>query len=301
MSLRSPLTTLLGSLSSFSSLRLTSRWTGAAVAFGFFAVSAGGCGGCDEATLTCDANGLNCQICDGYGCRAADPDLPGTGGTGGTSSTGGGGTGTGGTGGAAPCDPTQATCACGADETCEGGKTCVNGLCIDGCNFSYECGPGKVCFDGACVAGCSEQNPCDAGYTCDNGGCVPDTENPQCDATHACPSGQICVDGLCTTGCNVNTDCASGEICDGTAHACIPDPSPKPACDTATPCPAPQICQADGYCHYPCGTLTECKLIDNRFVACDQGVCKTQEEIAPECTLDQPCPAGKSCISNKCL
>jgi hypothetical protein len=194
-----------------------------------------------------------------------------------------------------------ATCACDADDKCSDGKTCVNGLCIDGCNFSYECGPGKVCFDGACVDGCSDQNPCDAGYTCENGGCVLDPANPECDATMPCPSGEICVDGLCTTGCNANTDCKAGEVCDGSAHACIPDPSPKPLCDSSTPCPAPQICQADGYCHYPCGALTECKKIDNRFVACDQGVCKTQEEVAPECTLTMPCPAGKSCVSNKCL
>jgi len=298
MSLRSPLTTLLGS---FPSLRLASRWTGAAVALG--ALAAWG-GGCDDTAVHCDANGENCQICDAYGCRPAHPD--GTGGsgatgTGGTASAGGSGTGGQGTGGAPVCDAKVSTCPCETTAGCSEGKTCVSGLCIDGCNFSYECGPGKVCFDGACVAGCSDQSPCPTGYVCDNGGCVVDTANPVCDDAHPCPSPQICVGGLCTTGCATNADCVSGEVCDGGTHACIVDPSPKPICDTTKPCPSPQVCKDDGYCHYPCATTSECKLIDNRFVACDQGICKTQEEVAPECTLDNPCPAGKNCVSNKCL
>lgn len=306
MSLHSPLTTLLRSL---SSMRLASSWTGAALAFGLLAVSAGGCSG--EAQLTCDTNGQNCQICDGYGCRPADPDQPGFGGSGGSATgtggtgtggatTGGGGMGTGGTGGTAPCDPTQATCPCDEEGLCTGGLACVAGLCIAGCNFSYECGPGKVCFDGGCVAGCSAQNPCDAGYACNSGACVPDTLNPQCDAESPCPTAQICVDGLCTTGCNTSAECAAGEVCDGAAHACIPDLAPKPLCDAMTPCAAPQLCKEDGYCHYPCADLVACKQIDNRFVACDQSICKTQEEVAPECTLAMPCPPGQNCISNKC-
>jgi len=40
---------------------------------------------------------------------------------------------------------------------------------------------------------------------------------------------------------------------------------------------------------------------DNRFVACDQGICKTEEEVNPQCTLTTPCPSGKSCISNTCF
>jgi hypothetical protein len=58
---------------------------------------------------------------------------------------------------------------------------------------------------------------------------------------------------------------------------------------------------ADGYCHYPCTSLQTCKLIDNRFEGCDQGFCKTAEELNPECTISKPCPVGQDCISNKCL
>jgi hypothetical protein len=269
------------------------------LAFGLLAVAAGACGSGDA--VTCDANGANCQICDAYGCRPATSDQTGTGGAGGatTSTTGSGGS-TGGTGGAAPCDPTQTTCPCDANGACPDMKACVMGLCLDGCTFSYECGPGKLCFDGACVPQCDATRPCDAGYVCNNGACVVDPTNPACDGTHPCAAGQICVSGLCTTGCNTNADCAAGQICDGASHACVVDTSPKPLCDATHPCPAPQVCEADGYCHYPCAALNDCTIHDNRFVACDQGMCKTQEEVAPECTLELPCPAGQNCISNKC-
>jgi hypothetical protein len=61
------------------------------------------------------------------------------------------------------------------------------------------------------------------------------------------------------------------------------------------------VCLADGFCHYPCTSLSECQHIDNRFVACVSGYCETQEEVSPECTLTNPCPAGKTCISNTCF
>ena len=131
--------------------------------------------------------------------------------------------------------------------------------------------------------------------------CTPDPTKPGCDAAHPCGTGEICVGGLCTTGCNTDSQCAAGEVCDGSSHACIQDPAAKPICNTSKPCPPPEVCQADGYCHYPCSTVNQCKLIDNRFVACDKGVCKTDAEVNPECTLTKPCPAGKDCISNKCL
>ena len=302
MSLRSTLTKLLGSFcSSRSSRSLAAGLAGAAVAAGIVAASAPGCGG--DNRVVCDSVGKNCQICDAYGCRPANPDgSTGTGGqgVGGGVSTGGS-PGTGGAGGAPACDPKQATCGCTASSDCSDGKQCIDGLCIDGCNFSYECGAGKVCFNGSCETGCDATTPCDAGYACDKGVCTLDPTSPECSDAAPCANGEICVKGICTTGCTADSQCGAGEVCDGTSHACIPDPSPKPICDTAKPCPVPEVCQADGYCHYPCADVNHCKLIDNRFVACDQGVCKTDAEVNPECTLANPCPAGKDCVSNKCL
>ena len=89
MSFRSPIAAVSGLLGS-----LSLRFGGAAVAFGLFAVSATGCGGCDEASLNCDAAGENCVICDGYGCHPADPNVTGgTGGSGGSAGTATAGTG----------------------------------------------------------------------------------------------------------------------------------------------------------------------------------------------------------------
>jgi hypothetical protein len=46
------------------------------------------------------------------------------------------------------------------------------------------------------------------------------------------------------------------------------------ACDTTKLCPEPQVCLPDGYCHYPCDDLLNCKDYDNRFTACVSGYCE---------------------------
>ena len=296
MSFRSPFAAVSGLLGSLS-LRLG----GAAVAFGLFAASATGCGGCDDAALTCDAEGKNCEICDGYGCHPADPNTTGGGGSGGS----GGGhasvtstsTGT----GVPACDPAKTTCPCDATSKCDSGTQCLGGLCVAGCDFTYECGAAKVCVNGQCAPGCDAQSPCAAGYTCSAGACLVDPNNPECSPNAPCAAGKSCVGGLCTSACVANTDCAAGEICNAGTGTCVADPSPKAACGDTVKCTGVgQECAADGYCHYPCTTVPECKLHDSRFVACDKGICKTAEEVEPECTIDNPCKAGKNCISNKC-
>jgi hypothetical protein len=250
-------------------------------------------------------------ICDGLGCRPAiqGPD----GGTTTTTTTGTGGMGTGGmgTGGAPACNPSQAACPC-VNGTCPSGLSCVNDLCIVGCNFTYQCGAGNVCANGACVPGCDSTHPCATGYACTNGACTVNQANPQCSSSNPCPSGQICSNGICTTGCTSNSQCATDEICDGATNTCIPDPSPKPVCSSAEPCPNNEVCLSDGFCHYPCTNDGACALIDNRFTCsnanntpCATGetdcYCKTKQEISPQCTLTMPCPAGKTCISNTCF
>ena len=72
-------------------------------------------------------------------------------------------------------------------------------------------------------------------------------------------------------------------------------------CSANGRCPDGYSCGDDGYCHYPCANVNECKLIDNRFDYCDAGICKTEKEVNPECTLENPCPVGEDCISNECL
>lgn len=259
------------------------------------------CNGCDG-ELVCDANN-NCQICNAYGCHDADPGSTsgigdgGSGATGSTSSTGVVETSSS-SGGS--CDPATTTCACTQKSDCPSDLYCIDGLCLEGCNFDFECGPGNVCADGKCTAGCSPTVACETGYTCVNGACQIDPANPECTTPTDC-NGLPCVDGLCTTACTVNTDCPEGKLCNSATGTCFDDPTPKPLCNGNETCPgANQVCGADGYCHYPCNNVQECKLIDNRFVACDQSICKTEEEVNPECDLDNPCPNGASCVSNKC-
>lgn len=273
--------------------------------------------GCsDDSELECDDAG-NCQICDAYGCRPANPssgsNTGGSGNAGGVGATGGtgatGASSNGGAGAGPTCDPTEAACGCEDDTECgAAGTMCVGGICIDACDFSYQCGPGKVCADGQCVAGCVEPVDCPAGYTCGPAGvCVVDPANPACDEDTDCTgTDEVCDGGLCVEPCTVNSDCGEGEICNAAEGQCIPDPSPKPVCSDTIACTgAGQTCMDDGYCHYTCATLGDCQLIANQFVACDAGpggakVCKTLEETDPECSLSEPCPAGESCISNEC-
>ena len=192
------------------------------------------------------------------------------------------------------------TCPCDDQGECSGDLQCVSGLCIHGCEFSYQCGAGKVCANGECEIACDEVTPCPTAYTCDKGVCVPDPNNPQCSDAQPCASG-VCKDGICSTECTTNTDCATGEICDSVGGVCVPDPSPTAGCGASQACVGIQQCMADGYCHYACSTVQECKLIDVRYDYCDQNMCKTEEEMNPECTIDQPCPQGQDCISNECL
>ena len=201
------------------------------------------------------------------------------------------------------CDPSQAVCGCDVAHPClEEGRTCVGGLCIVGCNFSYECSGGGVCFDGACVSSCSATVPCAAGYKCVLGGCVLDSANPQCGTTTACSNGEICVNGLCTSACTANSQCALGEVCDGTSGSCVVDQSIKPLCGPgiALQCPHNEVCLADGFCHYPCTSASSCKLIQKLYDVCANGYCAQLIQANPECTLELPCPVGQNCVSNQC-
>ena len=264
-----------------------------------------GCGGCGPNDVQCDDYG-NCQICDAYGCHNANPDPTGQGGNGpgstsaSTSSAPTTTTGQGGAGGGPVCDDTVTTCACTQKSDCPSDLYCIEGLCLSGCDHDFECGADKVCANGECVAGCSDTVPCALGYQCVGGGCVPDPTNPECTDASTC-EGLQCIGGFCTTPCALNTDCPVGQLCDAGSGACFDDPTPQPLCGGSLTCPGVgQICDADGYCRYPCATVEECKLIDARFVACET-VCKTKDEVDPQCDLDHPCPGTQQCISNTCV
>jgi hypothetical protein len=297
----------------FGDSRRSAPFLGSSIAALFLALPLmAGCNGCNGGDLVCDAQG-ECQICDAYGCHDANQGSGTIGsgtissGTIGSASGGAGGnasttvTGTGGAGGNVSCDPQVVVCGCTLNTDCPSGQYCLDNLCLDGCNFDFECGSGKVCADGKCVASCSDTSPCPTGYACVSGACQIDATNPQCTSPADC-GGMPCVDNLCTTGCTANTDCPSGQLCSSQTHTCFDDPSPKPLCGGNLQCPGQgQVCGTDGYCHYPCTDLPQCKLIDTRFVACEDSICKTKEEVSPQCDLDNPCPPPQSCISNTCV
>ncbi|WP_437681206.1 hypothetical protein [Sorangium sp. So ce131] len=278
---------------------------GRGVLFAAIAAAATGCHGCGDARLECDDNGENCLLCDGYGCRPAEPDVgAGAGGHGsaGEGGAGAGAAGAGGEGGGEACDAELTTCPCDGDAACADGTRCVDGLCIAACEFSYECGAGRVCVNGACADGCTDSVPCaEPGARCDRGVCVPDPENPECSDASPCEGGARCVDGACTAACETHADCASGEVCNAATGACMADPSTQPGCGGTACAALGQECMDDGYCHYPCSSDQACLLHDSRFVRCEDGFCKTREEIAPECTIDAPCPDGEDCISGECI
>jgi hypothetical protein len=254
---------------------------------------------------SCGSTDATCKVgCFGGG-GASSESAQGGGNTGGANGGGGGATASGGAGGggqAPTCNPAHETCACDAG-TCDAGLDCVGGLCILGCDFSYQCPNGKVCDDGACVEACTMPGDCGAGMTCKKGVCVVDEANPECSGDKPCKgSGDACAGGLCEQRCTATTDCKSGEVCDAKSGTCIPDPSRQIFCSDQMPCAgAGQMCGADGYCYYACMTATDCQLVDVFFTVCQMGVCMTDAEANPECTMAMPCPAGKDCISNKCL
>jgi hypothetical protein len=97
-----------------------------------------------------------------------------------------------------------------------------------------------------------------------------------------------------------NANCPVGDVCNYTTEGCITNPSPTPSCGPGKPCPGTAQCGIDGYCHYGCATVTECKLIDSRFTVCAQNICKTDAEVNPQCNLSKPCPVGQDCVSNLC-
>lgn len=258
------------------------------------------CAGDDSSNLSCNEE----VCCDEFGCSPIDQGGAGqgNGAQGGGGGASAGGAGQGGAGGAAAvCDPAINQCPCANDGTCAEGLSCIAGDCVEPCLFDYECTDGQVCADGLCSVSCSDQIPCLTGYACIGGACLIDAANPQCQDDTTC-DGLVCAGGICRPACVTNADCGAGTVCQASSGACVPDTSPTTACSAELACPGVgQFCDDSGYCRYACATLEECKLIDARFDGCDAGVCKTQEEISPQCSFESPCLEGAVCVSNVCV
>jgi len=109
------------------------------------------------------------------------------------------------------CDLNSGTCVCGTGAHCTGGKSCVQGSCVDLC-FGLHCEGGQSCYAGLCRCGSSVGPICNSNELCQGGTCLSDA---MCVGV-SCRMNQICnaTDGRC--------HCATwdGPVCLGSS-ACL--------------------------------------------------------------------------------
>ena len=113
----------------------------------------------------------------------------------------------------AACTPESKIPACSTSYptgTCDSGKACFQGACVDAAslcspaNLAGTCAAGTTCFSGGCVLTsglCSTTaptGPCENGKTCVEGTCF--ASSSLCSTSNlagSCPSGKTCQAGLC--------------------------------------------------------------------------------------------------------
>jgi Cys-rich repeat protein len=126
--------------------------------------------------------------------------------------------------------------------------------------------------------GCSgEQTPGDNGVGVD-----ADADNGDkttlCQTNEECGAGMECRGGVCvsTTSCSCNYDCdkSNNEICNPATHQC----------ETGQP---PLNCRDDCDCY--------------TGESCISGTCRPSGGDQQTCTIDEDCPQGQVCTSNKCV
>jgi hypothetical protein len=109
-----------------------------------------------------------------------------------------------------------------------------------------------------------------------------------------------CLAGKCQKPCSDDATCGEGNYCN--QGACAPDTRPKTICTTQdkSACKETQSC-VDGFCKYPCQKDNDCQIIDARIGSCGvDKVCRAPAEAKPQCTSQQDCPSGQSCVDNSC-
>jgi uncharacterized protein (TIGR03382 family) len=195
----------------------------------------------------------------------------------------------------------------------ERGQTFCSDLCFTdapgGCPYGFHCGLGS----------------CPCTRTLDTGGgrrCVEFT----CSESTRVNDNVVCLlDPGHGVTCNVDADCASGDVCGEEGRCHVDNRAPCTvcgACASTADCTDPrEVClQRDdgtGFCTRSCEGTQECpgdaacRPIRVRGVAIDicvapldvdaQGEgCPAAYTCSRGCTLDGPCPAGSSCIDDRC-
>jgi hypothetical protein len=182
------------------------------------------------------------------------------------------------------CNPQMLLCelragfgsACVANDECQAGAWCMQGLCRDRsevnlcpggkneeCPTGFRCNvPNTVCEEDL---GCSENLDCGAAEVCNTGShaCVPsctvDTQR------QVCAAGEKCVEARCAQ-CAVAADCGTGLSCDAAGR-----------CVTGTRCYNDRDCRVPKVCHVPTGACVE---------------------KPPPCVSDENCDKDRRCEVN---
>ncbi|MCS6858045.1 MAG: hypothetical protein NZM37_10080, partial [Sandaracinaceae bacterium] len=186
---------------------------------------------------------------------------------------------------------------CGADQACQGYRSCRGQeLCIDG-QCRLDCDPGYINCEGYCVNPLTDPRYCGA-------------REPDCQMGSACPPGRFCALGRCAESCppglypcfgtciDPSIDrrfCGVGPDCTGGAGSCLAGE----ACiggECVMDCPAGLIA-CGGRCVNPqidrtfCGARPDCTggRVCSPLEVCVQGRCQTG------------CPSGQIACGGRCV
>ncbi len=173
-----------------------------------------------------------------------------------------------------------------ATDTCKYSSDCGGGICIDG-KCETACGPNNTCATGyTCIKGGCEKNP--TGSTC--------TKSTDCTS----PTTPYCVGGQCVAKCSTDPECGQGNYCNQGACAPDTRPQGNCQNDnqcTGGPgqkciggiCKYP--CGDDNACKLIDVRIGYCGM---------DKVCRSFEEAHPQCTGKSECANGQDCVSNVC-
>ena len=174
---------------------------------------------------------------------------------------------------------------------------------LDGCGVSD---PHSSQSDRVLVS-CTDNGECPAGMTCDPKLfiCVSNTDTSTgCASDDDCNSDEICESGNCRNGCRTNGDCSGDMECSGESLTCINPagnscPAGERCCSNDDNCFAGEAC-VGGVCRTgSCSSSSTCP--GEMVYSGGSCICLCDGDIVCECTSDNHCLAGQSCVRYMCV